>query len=67
MKKRHCKYICRDCLMGEMEGANPLCHYCLIRIAYENGVNQGYHESEMWDRCPPQGSHIEYPNDGNYR
>lgn len=56
MDKRHCKYIEKDCVLSEMEGGNPLCHYCLIRIAYENGVKQGYHESDMWDRCPPQGA-----------
>lgn len=64
----HCDGLRSDCLLGiTVEQGWSFCEKCPINTAYKNGIKQGYHESEMWDRCPPQGSHIEYPNDGNYR
>lgn len=64
---KNCKYIDSFCRLNFEDMSPEDCRNCIIKLAYDNGVKQGYHESEMWDRCPPQGSHIEYPNDGNYR
>lgn len=54
-RQLHCKYIDSFCRKGYSTDMVPDCCHCIIKIAYDNGVKQGYHESEMWDRCPPQG------------
>lgn len=55
-RKLHCKYIDSFCRQGYSTDMIPDCCHCIIKIAYDNGVKRGYHESSMWDRCPPQGA-----------